>query len=509
MKNKLLVFLALSVCACLLLSGCGGKKEVAGGAGGGTISIALHQDPPKLDPNLSTAFVERHVFQSIFDKLVDIDENGKIVPMLAEKWTISPDGLKYTFILHKDVKFHDGTAFNAEAVKFNMERYKEKNSSRRNELKEVKEIKVIDEYTVEFDLDKPFAPLLSILSDRAGMMCSPTAVKKYGDDFLNHPVGSGPYVFQAKTKGDSITLEKNKDYWVKGSPKADKIVYKIMPDANVALVNLKSGQVDFTNRFPSNETSNYKNDAKIMVSSEANPGFKGIALNTSNEKFSDVRVRQAIEKAIDREAIVKVALSGVGTPGRTALPSNNFAFDVDLDKATAPDLAKAKELMQAAGKADGFSFTILTDTDPVSQQVTQLIQKMLKEINIDMVIEKQDFGTLLDRATKGNFEAATVGWSGRVDPDQNLYDWVYTNSRMNYMRYNNPKIDELLDAGRASTDDNQRKTYYKEIMSTLLEDSPYIYLYHERDVFGISQKINEYKHCADGMIRTVDLEKVK
>lgn len=492
----------------LLVTGCGGQKDkAAGSASGGTINISLHQDPPKLDPNLSTAFVERHVFQSIFDKLVDIDDKGNVIPMLAEKWEISPDGLHYTLHLRKDVKFHDGTAFNAEAVKFNLEAYKENTSSSKNELSVVKEIKVVDEYTVELVLSEPFAPLLAVLTDRSGMMRSPEAVKKYGEEFMNHPVGTGPYMFEARTKGDSITLVKNPNYWQKGFPKADKIVYKTISDANVALVNLKSGQIDFTNRFPLNEVNNYANDAKIAVLSEPSPGFKGMALNTSNEKFSDVRVRQAIEKAIDRDAIVKVALSGVGTAGSTGIPSNNFAYNEELDKPHAPDIAKAKELLQAAGKEGGFSFTVITDTDPNSQKVMQLVQKMLKEINIDMSIEKQDFGTLLDRATKGNFEAAMVGWSGRVDPDQNLYDWVYTKARMNYMRYSNPKLDELLNNGRTVTDVEKRKAIYKDIMSIVLEDSPYIYLFHERDIFGISKNISNFKPAADSMIRTVTLEK--
>ncbi len=171
------------------LAGCGSK----GSSGGSkkTINISLHQDPPKLDPMLSTAFVDRMVYQSLFDKLVDLDSKGQIVPMLAEKWEISPDGLKYTFHLRKGVKFHDGTAFNAEAVKFNLDRYRGKHSNRKNELKAVKEVRVIDPDTVELDLSAPYAPLLTNLADRAGIMCSPEAVKKEGEKFLNHPVGNG------------------------------------------------------------------------------------------------------------------------------------------------------------------------------------------------------------------------------------------------------------------------------------------------------------------------------
>ena len=489
----------------MLSAGCGGGKS--SGSGGKTINIALHQDPPKLDPMMSTAFVDRMVFQSVFDKLVDLDSKGNIVPMLAEKWEISPDGKKYTFHLRKGVKFHDGTEFNAEAVKFNLERYKQKKSNRRNELKAVAAIKVIDPYTVELDLDVPYAPLLANLTDRAGMMCSPTAVKKDEDKFLNHPVGTGPYAFKERSKGNRIVLVKNKDYWKKDSPKADTLVYKIMTDGNVALVNLKSGQVDMINRFPLNEVKKSQNEQSFAVINEPSPGFEGIVLNTANEKFKDKRVRQAIDKALDRNAIVSVALSGVGTPAHSALSKSSWAYDEALDKAPAQDIEGAKKLLAEAGKAEGFSFTIQTDTDPISQQVCQVIQKQLKAINIDMQIQKMDFGTLLDRGKKGDFEAATISWSGRMDPDGNLYDWFHTGTSMNYMKYSNPAVDELLEKARGLTDQNQRKGMYQQIMAQLSEDEPYIFLYHDNNVFGLSKKIEGFVPNPDGMIRTVDMMK--
>lgn len=180
MEKKVKILAALVLSASVLFAGCGGSKD--GGAKAtdkNTINISLHQDPPKLDPRISSAFVERHVFQSLFDKLVDLDGKGNIAPMLAEKSEISPDGMKYTFHLRKGIKFHDGTEFNAEAVKFNLDDYKLKGSNRANELKNIASVKVVDAYTVELTMKKPYAPLLSILADRAGMMRSPAAVKKW------------------------------------------------------------------------------------------------------------------------------------------------------------------------------------------------------------------------------------------------------------------------------------------------------------------------------------------
>ena len=186
-----------------------------------------------------------------------------------------------------------------------------------------------------------------------------------------------------------------------------------MTDANVALVNLKSGQVDMTNRFPLNEAGKYANDSKIGVVNQPGPGFKGLMMNMKDPAFQDKRVRQALEKAIDREAIVKVALFGVGTPGRTALSPTSWAYDAALDKPQSVDVEGAKKLLAAAGKADGLSFTIQTDSDPISQQVCQLLQKQFKAINVDMKIQKQDFGTLLDRTDKGDYQMAYMGWSAK------------------------------------------------------------------------------------------------
>jgi peptide/nickel transport system substrate-binding protein len=280
-----------------------------------------------------------------------------------------------------------------------------------------------------------------------------------------------------------------------------------MSDANVALVNLKSGQVDMINRFPLNEVPNYASDAKIAVVNEPSPGFKGLVLNNRNEKFRDKRVRQAIDKAIDRKALVKVALSGVGAPARSALSATSWAYDEALDKAPDPDLEGARKLLADAGKAAGFSFTVVIDMDPTTQQIYQLIQSQLKAVKIDMQLQKQDFGTVLDRARKGDFEATSIGWSGRMDPDGNLYDWFHSGAHMNYMGYNNSELDRLLDQARTVVSQNERKVLYQKIMGILSDDVPYIFLYHDHNVFGISKSLQGFTPNPDGMIRTVDMEK--
>ena len=510
MSGFMLNFLAFCLIGVFItVSGCGGAKtsEPAAVKWNGSLNISLHQDPPKLDPSMSTAFVDRHVFQSLFDKLVDIDEKGKIIPMLAEGWEISADGKTYTLKLRKDVKFHDGSSFDAQAVLFNFERNLENASSRRNELKEVNKVSAVDNYTVIIELKQPFAPFLSILTDRAGMMVSPSAVKKYGADFAGNPVGTGPFVYKERIKGSSITLDKNPNYWQKGFPKADRIVYKILPDANVALMNLRSGQVDITNRFPFNETSNFKNDSKILVVNQPAPGFRGFMFNVTKAPFSKYEVGQAIEALIDREAIAKVVLNGAGTPGRSPFPPGNFAYSDAIDKPVKPDLEKAKALLANAGFPTGFSFTLKTDTDPVTQQVGQMIQNMLKPVGIEVILQKLEFGTLLDQAKSGNFEAASISWSGRLDPDQNIYDWYVTNGSLNYMKYSNKEVDRLLSEARSTIDEGKRKALYDQVMQIVHTEVSYIFLYHEHNVFGLDKSVKDFIYFPDGMIRTMTLNK--
>ncbi len=473
---------------------------------GGTLSISLDADPPKLDPAFSTALVDRMVFQSIYDKLVDVNENGEVVPMLAEKWDVSPDQKSYTFTLREGVKFHDGTDFNAEAVKFSLERGMDKASNRKNELNDIEKITVADAKTIKIDLKQPFAPFLSILSDRAGMIVSPEAVKKYGDEFLNHPVGTGPFVYKERQKGSSITLEKNPNYWQKGLPYLDSVTYKIMNDANVALMNLKSGQVDITNKFPYKEIENVKNDPKISVVNEPGQGYQGIHLNTSKAPFDNKELRRAVDLMIDRDAIVKVVLSGAGSAAHSPFSKSQFAYG-DSDKVEQPNVEKAKELLKKAGKENGFSFTLKLGTSPTNQQVGQMIQNMLKPAGITVNLEKVEFGTMLEQSKTGNFEAVSLGWSGRPDPDQNIYDFATKGGSNNYAQYYNPEVDRVLKEARQEGDQAKRKAGYDAAMKILNDETPYVYLYHDHNVFGVSKSVQGFTYYPDGLIRTASISK--
>ncbi len=505
------LWLAAVLLVALALSACGSGSPPAAPAGGSAqsnaaITISLNADPPSLDPAFSSAFVDRQVHNSLFDKLVDLDANGKVVPMLATEWKVSDDGLSYTFTLREGVKFHDGTDFNAEAVKANLERYMtDQKSTRRNELGAVQSVEAVDAKTVKITLKQAFAPFLSVLSDRSGMMVSPKAIKDQSGDIRNQPVGSGPFKYESRVKGDSITLVRNDQYWQPGLPKAAKIVYKILTDPNTALVNLKSGQVDFSDSVPPQEVANLKSDSNFAVVNEVGFGYQGIWFNTKQAPLDNKNVRQAIDMLIDRDQLVKVLFSGTATPGKSPFAKSNLAFG-DSDAYTKPDVEKAKQLL-AAGGVPNPSFTLKVGTSALQAQFAQLVQNFLKPAGIDMQIEKVEFGTLLDQMDKGNFQAAALGWSGRPDPDQNIYDFFVTKGAQNDSGFSNPKVDELLQAARTENDAAKRKADYDQALQILHDEVPFTFLYHQNNVFGMSSKISGYTYVPDGIIRTVAMDK--
>jgi peptide/nickel transport system substrate-binding protein len=473
---------------------------------GGTLNISLSGDTASLDPSSSALGYERQVYQSIYDKLVELDTSGKMVPMLAEKWSISNDKKTYTFNLRQGVKFQDGTDFNAEAVKFNFERNKQDTSPRKNELKFVDKVTVVDPHTVQIVLTQPFSAFLSILTDRSGMMVSPDAVKKYCADFKSNPVGTGPFMLKTYTRGSSIVLDKNPNYWQQGLPKLDQVVFKIFTDPNVAFVNLKSGAVDITDSFPSKEIANMKNDPKSLVINEAGQGFSGLFMNLKKAPFDKVELRQAVDSLIDRDAIVNVALNGAAIPANSPFVPSQFAYG-NSDKAAKPDLVKAKELLKMAGVQDGFSFKLIYIQNPTLQQVVQMIQAMLKQAGINVTLEALDATAHQDQLVKMNFEAALQTWSGRTDPDQNAYDRFITGGFLNYSKYSNPEADKFLNESRMEDDQAKRKMSYDNLMKTLNTDVPYVFLFHSNYVFGVSKAVQGYKYVSDGIIRTVNLSK--
>jgi peptide/nickel transport system substrate-binding protein len=477
-----------------------------------TLRVGLAEDPDVLDPTLARSFVGRIVFSALCDKLFDIDEKLNILPQLASSYEWSADSKALTLKLRQGVTFHDGEKFDAAAVKFNLERHKNlAGSNRRGELAPVTSIDVIDPSTVRLNLSAPFTPLLAQLTDRAGMMVSPKAATSAGDKFGSHPVCSGPFKFAERVAQDRIVLEKFPNYWNKEAIHFDKVIYTPIPDATVRLANLKSGQLDFIERMASNDVEGVMKDKKYKVSRITEIGYQGITINVGksdqakkNPLGRDARVREAFELSLDRQGLAQVVMDNEALVGNQWVSPNNpfYAKNVPMPKR---DIEKAKALLKAAG-VEKPSFTLVTTTASDAQRLAVVIQAMSREAGFDVKIQTAEFATSLNMADKGDFEAYVLSWSGRPDPDGNMYSFHGCKQPLNYAGYCSAETDALLNQSRAERDPAKRKKIMEQISAQVLKERPVIYLYHRNWLWAYNGKLAGVRNIPDGLLRVSGLK---
>jgi peptide/nickel transport system substrate-binding protein len=481
----------------------------AQGQRGGTFQAALDRDPPTMDPHLSGSAVDRQVYQNLYDKLTDTDENLAVVPMLATSWTLSPDGKTVSFKLRPGVMFHDGTPFNAEAVKSNFDRMRDPKfpSARRSEIAPVMQVTAVDPTTVQISLERPYSPLLYVLTDRAGMMVSPAAAQKEGSNYALHPVGTGPFSFVEKIPQDHITLQRNPEYWEKGLPYLDRIVFRTITDDNARVANVKSGDVDMINIVPLPQVKELTREAsqpgaRFRLLERGAIAWTAIALNVTKPPFDNTLLRQAFAAAVDRDTIANVVLQGAAYPAHAFFPNGTPAYDPAW-KLPPRSVARAKEKLQAAGHPGGFPFTLLTQPGQQRQAVAQAIQSMVAEAGIQMKIQVVDEATIIDAISHLREEGAVIEWSGRPDPDFDIYPFTTQSGigSFNYTGYTNTKVQTLLDAARVLSDMKQRRRAYGEVTKILADDVPYVWLYFPKEYKLAATRVRGFIQVADGMMR--------
>lgn len=465
-----------------------------------TLTVGLQADPATLDPALSSALVDRQVMANIYDTLFALTPSGKIVPNLVQSYSISKDGLVYTFQLRRGIKFQDGTPFNAEAVKFNLTRDMAPTSARKSELSSIESIETPGPYTVVIRLSHPYSPLLAVLTDRAGMMVSPTAVKKEGANYPEHPVGTGPFAFSSRVKGDHITLVANPHYW-KGKPKLNEVTFKIFTDPNVEITNLENGSIQLADQVPAQQLSLLEKDKNFVVSNHPGLGYQGIYLNVTQPPFNNKYLRLAVDAAINRSLLVNVALKGEATPAWGPFSPESPVFNRSLDLPPAPNSQLVVKYLREAGDPNGFSFTLQTANNPVSTEIAQIVQSMLQPYHIQMNIQQLEFGTLLANNTNHDFQASALGWSGRIDPDNNAYQFWHTGGAQNGSNFSDPTADKLLDEARQALSMTQRKAYYDAFVQELHRQDPYIFLYFPNNTYAYAKQLHGFQSYPDGVFR--------
>jgi peptide/nickel transport system substrate-binding protein len=495
--------LAMIAAALLLSLGAGVQAQT-------TLRIGLAEDPDVLDPTMGRTYVGRIVFAAFCDKLFDIDEKLNIVPQLALSHETSADGKAVTIKLRPGVKFHDGEAFDAEAAKFSLERHLNlPGSFRKPELAALDHVEVVDPLTIKLVLKSPFSPLISQLTDRAGMMVSPKAAKEQGDKFSLHPVCAGPYKFVERVQQDRIVFEKFADYWNKDNVHIDRVVYLPLVDATVRLANLKSGGLDLIERLLATDIKAVQADQKLKLSTAIELGYQGLTLNIGKDGAKgplsqSAKVRQALDLSIDREALNQVVFNGEFKPGNQWVnpehPYYQKAFPV-----RGRDLAKAKALLKEAGVAPPISVDFMVPKGAETEAVAQVIQSMASEAGFDMKIRVTEFATSLKQAEAGEYQAYLLAWSGRSDPDGNAYIFLKTGGPQNYSAWSNPEADKALDEARKVTDAAQRKGLYEKLTKTTLDEEPLLYIYHRKILIAHTNKLDGYKQMPDGLVRVIGL----
>jgi len=476
-----------------------------------TLRIGLAEDPDILDPSTGRTYVGRIVFAAFCDKLFDIDEKLNIVPQLALSHETSADGKEMTIKLRPGVKFHDGEPLDAEAAKFSLERHLTLPTSfRKPELAALDHVDVVDPLTIKLILKTPYSPLIAQLTDRAGMMVSPKAAKEAGDKFGLHPVCAGPYKFVERVQQDRMVFEKFQDYWNKDNVFIDRVVFLPINDPTVRLANLKSGGLDLIERVLATDIKDVRADSRLVLSTAPELGYLGLTINVANDKSKgglsqSEKVRQALDFSIDREALNQVVFNGEFTPGNQWVspthPYYQKAFPV-----RGRDIAKAKALLKEAGVALPVTVDYMIPKGAENEAVAQVVQSMAAEAGFDIKIRVVEFATTFKQAQAGEFQVFQINWSGRIDPDGNLYVFMHTKAPQNDGGYSNPEADKLMEDARLITDPAQRKALYEKLTKILLNDEPIIYIYHRKLLIAHTKKVEGYRQMPDGLVRVVGLK---
>ncbi len=476
----------------------GGSGSGSGEGGGGAgIVVAISAEPDQLDPHKTTAYASFQVLENVYDTLVQPNVDLEMEPALAKSWETSDDQLTWTFALEEGVKFHDGEDFTADDVVYSYERIIDEELSNSYRFDSVKSVKAVDDSTVEISLKQPTPNLLALIGGFKGMAIVSEKNVKSGD-IGRKPVGTGPFVLDEYVSGDSITLTANKDYWG-GAPKLGSVQYTFVSEPTVALANLQSGEVQWTDNLPPQQVESLKSDDTLETGVVPSNDYWYFAANQAKAPFDDPKVRQALAYGIDREAITEAAKFGLATVNQTAIPETSKWYYDYAPYSYDPD--KAEQLLEEAGVDDLSIDMMVTNEYPETIQAAQVMASQLGEIGVDLKIRTEDFATWLDDEAKGNFDVFMLGWLGNIDPQDFYYGQHHSKGANNYQKYSNPEVDRLLDQANKETDETARKDLYDQAVKMIVDDASYTYLYNPDVVQGWAPELEGYTVRPDRAIR--------
>ncbi len=478
-----------------------------------TLVIGIASDPSWLDPESVENNTSGFVMSTVYDSLLRYKPGTTdVAPGIAESWTTSPDGLTYTFKLRKGVKFSDGTPLDAKAVIWNVDRLLNKSNPQyiyntgpvegyiEFTYGDVASYKAVDDDTVEFKFKKPSAAFLNSLAMVWNGLVSPTAAAKLGKDLRSKPVGSGPYVLKEWRQRDQIILDANPDYWG-GKPKIDHLIFKELPDPQAAVLALKRGEIQILADLSTQSVPAIKSDPNLVLLTQPGLAVSGVALPVDAPLFKDKRVRQALNYAVDKDAIDKALFAGLAVPMTSPLPEAQWGFDKSL-KGYPYDPEKAKALLAEAGVKPGTQVELLTYNsprgyNPAGPNLAIAIQGYLSKVGLSVSVRQLEVGSYFTLVRAGKTDGMMMeGWTGdNGDPDNFLGElWSYANFPVvNWSRYNNPDYQALLAQALVESDPAKRTPLYEKAQKIVLDDAPWIFVNSTLQIRAMSKKVKGYE----------------
>ena len=473
---------------------------------GGTVVLGVTSDVNSLDPGHTLANF-KNLDITLYDKLVDVPgPSTDIRPALATSWTISPDGKAYTFKLRRGVKFHDGTPFNAEAVKFTWDRMMDKNHPYHNApypylsffYAKLAEVRIVDQFTVRFTLKEPDAVFLANLTWLPAGVVSPAAVKKYGKKFDQNPVGTGPFRFVSWKKDRELVVERNPEYWG-GAPLLARVIIKSVPDEATRVIQLQKGEIDVVADTSPEFIPLIQKDKNLQIQSRPGLHTWWIAMNEKEKPFGDKRVRQALNYAVDKDAIIRDVLKGGADVSRSFVWPGTWAYEPNV--MTYPyNPAKARELLAASGYPRGFSTKLVS---PVSgsmmvapRELATIVQAQLRDVGIEATIQTMEWTTYTAQLLEGKvtYGLAEQAWGNNADDPGQYIDLQLTTKNQppagyNFSFYSNPRVDKLLEEASVTVNRERRRELYREAQRVTSEEAPWIFMFHAKYVVSSRRRI--------------------
>ncbi|MGL4981112.1 MAG: glutathione ABC transporter substrate-binding protein [Fusobacteriaceae bacterium] len=489
MKKKILVTLVLGA---FLFTACDEKKEkveTVNTKSRQQLVIAQEGEPKTLDVHSGNDGFSLRINKQLYSRLVESDGDMKIQPGVAESWT-NLDDRTTQFKLRKEVKFHNGDILKAEDVKFSFERMQ--NSPRISfVLPPIEKIEIVDDYTINIITKTPFGPLLAHLSHPALGIVSKKVLTENEEQFKNHPIGTGPYKFSEWKSGDRVILERNEDYFME-LPKFKNIVYRNVVEANSRTIGLETGELDIALGISSVDEKTVENNPHLTLHKKPSISFTYMGFNNQKAPFNDIRVRKAINYAVDKQAIIDVVLAGAGNIATSPIAPGVFGF-TDKTKAYEYNIEKAKELLKEAGLEGGFTASVYTMGGEADKQTAEIIQSDLKKIGIDLKILVTESSAYWDLTAKGDHDMFLGSWGCVTgDADYGLYSMYHSTAKGapgNRDFYGNNEVDSLLDLAKTTVDQEKRKELYEEIQKIIVKDAPDLMLYNRILAVGTQKDI--------------------